>query len=149
MASDPNLDLMLRYNRLWDPAHLEGAGEVLSPSFARHGSSGSFVGVAAFKSYVRHFLAAFPDGRFAPEQWISTPDEVVVRYRFRGSHRGGDFLGVPASGRTIAAGGVGIYRLEGGRLAELWDYLDMLQLVRGDLAYAVNESSAATAARGR
>lgn len=136
-AADPNLELMMRYNRLWEPGRLDGAGEVLAPSFRRHGSSGSFIGVEAFRRYVQHFLGAFPDGRFVPEDLTSVPGKVVVRYRFRGTHHGA-FLGVPPTGRPVAAGGMAIYGIEAGRVAELWDYLDMLRLVAGDLPYPVD-----------
>jgi steroid delta-isomerase-like uncharacterized protein len=44
--------------------------------------------------------AAFPDARYRIESIAATGDEVVVRVRFTGTHRG-EFLGIPATGRKV------------------------------------------------
>ena len=49
--------------------------------------------------------------------------------RLRGTHTG-SFMGIPASGQPVVAGGMAIERLADGRLAESWMYLDAPQLLR-------------------
>jgi steroid delta-isomerase-like uncharacterized protein len=115
---------MTRYNELWKPAGLDRADEVIAADFARHGSSGRFDGVPAFKRYVEHYLSAFPDLRFAVDDWLAQGERVVIRYSFTGTHER-TFMGVAATGRRIRAEGVAIYRIADGRLVELWDYLDL------------------------
>jgi steroid delta-isomerase-like uncharacterized protein len=43
---------------------------------------------------------AFPDLQAHIEDIVAAEDKVAVRLRFRGTHRG-EFLGIPATGRTI------------------------------------------------
>src|SRR4051794_15601041 len=115
---------MSSYNDLWKPGGLDRAERVIAPGFMRYGSSGQFSGVPAFKRYVAHYLQAFPDLTFAVEDWLTQGGQVMVRYSFTGTHER-DFMGVPGTGRWVRAEGVAIYRIVDGRVAELWDFLDL------------------------
>ncbi|HKV94703.1 MAG TPA: ester cyclase [Candidatus Angelobacter sp.] len=128
MSESINASLLMQYNKLWHVDRVEQAGDVLHQDFTRHGSSGSFKGVASFKAYVRHFLAAFPDAQFLSKDWLWEGDKVAVRYQLVGTHTN-DFMGIPPSGKKKRIDGASIYRFADGRIAELWDFLDMLALV--------------------
>lgn len=121
---DQSLQVMARYNELWKPAGLDRAEDVIAPHFIRYGSSGQFSGVAAFKRYVLHYLNAFPDLRFAVEDWLTQGEKVTIHYSFTGTHERA-FMGTAATGRWIRAEGVAIYRVVDGKLVELWDFLDL------------------------
>lgn len=121
---DLSLQVMTRYNELWQPAGLDRAENVIAAHFVRYGSSGQFSGVPAFKRYVAHYLHAFPDLRFAVEEWLAQGEKVMIRYSFTGTHERA-FMGVAATGRWIRAEGVAIYRIVDGKLIELWDFLDL------------------------
>jgi predicted ester cyclase len=129
MTADQRLRVMSRYNELWHPSGLDQAPEVIDERFTRYGSSGRFEGVPAFQRYVRHYLTAFPDLQFAVDDWLWQAEKVLVRYSFTGTHQG-PFMGVVATGRKVAAEGAAIYRIVGGKLLELWDYLDLFGLGR-------------------
>lgn len=126
---DKDLMVMSLYSDLWTPAGLEGADVVVAPHFMRYGSSGQFSGVPAFKRYVAHYLDAFPDLRFAIEDLMAQHGKVMLRYSFTGTHRR-TFMGVPGTGRHIRAEGVAIYRIERGRLVEMWDFLDLFGIAQ-------------------
>jgi steroid delta-isomerase-like uncharacterized protein len=51
-------------------------------------------------------------------------DVVVVRWSHSGTHRG-EFLGIPASGKSFTMRGIDTYRVENGKLAEHWNVVDM------------------------
>ncbi len=121
---DQSLRVMTQYNELWKPAGLGRAESVIAPHFMRYGSSGQFSGVPAFKRYVAHYLNAFPDLRFAVEDWLAQGEKVVIYYSFTGTHERA-FMGMAATGRWIRAEGVAIYRIVDGKLVELWDFLDL------------------------
>ena len=76
------------------------------------------------------FKTAFPDGKFEVEDMIAEGDKVFVRARMMGTHQG-EFLGIPATGRTISVG-VGDYmRFDNGAVVEHWGVTDtgaMMQL---------------------
>lgn len=139
MSVAASLRVMSRYNDLWSPAGLDRAHEVIDARFVRYGSSGRFDGVAAFQRYVRHYLTAFPDLRFAVDDWMWQGEKVMVRYSFTGTHRN-SFMGVDATDRAVRAEGVAVYRVVDGKLRELWDYLDLFGLGRqlGVSAQSIN-----------
>ena len=54
--------------------------------------------------------------------------KVAVRLRFRGTHSG-DFLGIPATGRTVEYVSHEFYRIADGLIAEEWICSDMATLL--------------------
>jgi steroid delta-isomerase-like uncharacterized protein len=102
--------------------------ELVAPGFVRH--SGTY-GQRPIRSrdQLREFLAAetatFPDAHEAVHFLVAEGDRVTVHSEFRGTQRGplGPF---PASGKTLSADFISIYRVEDGRIAEAWVEWDCL-----------------------
>jgi predicted ester cyclase len=59
----------------------------------------------------------FPDGREEILDLVADGDTVMARWILRGTHRG-SFFGYPATGRPVEMTGYGLYRLEGGQIAD-------------------------------
>jgi steroid delta-isomerase-like uncharacterized protein len=72
---------------------------------------------------------AFPDLQAHIEDIVADQDKVAVRLRFRGTHRG-EFLGIPATGRTIEYVSHEFYRITDGLIAEEWICSDTATLLR-------------------
>jgi steroid delta-isomerase-like uncharacterized protein len=72
---------------------------------------------------------AFPDLQAHIEDIVAAEDKVAVRLRFRGTHRG-EFLGIPATGRTIEYVSHEFYRITDGLIAEEWICSDTATLLR-------------------
>ena len=106
------------------------ADELLTPGYRLHfpGMPGPIDG-EAHKALVTMFRTAFPDWVEAVDDVIAEGDKVVVRVTGRGTHEG-DFQGVPPTGRQVTATGVGIGRIEDGRIAEAWAAYDALGLMQ-------------------
>jgi steroid delta-isomerase-like uncharacterized protein len=81
------------------------------------------------KAFARGLRQAFPDLRLEIADLIAEGDRVVTRIVGRGTHTGGEFLGLPPKGRAMDATSIDIFRLEGGQLAEHWDVLDVQALI--------------------
>ena len=65
---------------------------------------------------------AFPDFDIALDDLIAEGNQVVKRWTFRGTHRG-EFNGIPATGKQVTMRGITLYRLEGGKVREMyWNY---------------------------
>ena len=67
---------------------------------------------------------AFPDLELTVEDCFGDGDRAVARWSARATH-GGDFLGIPATGRRVEMAGIDIVRVEGGKIAELWAQADL------------------------
>jgi steroid delta-isomerase-like uncharacterized protein len=74
-------------------------------------------------------FSALPDCRCTIHETIATQDRVIVRYTFGGTHKGA-FFDAPPTGKWVAAIGIDIYAIAGGKINEVWisfDYLGWFQ----------------------
>src|SRR5689334_11801804 len=55
-------------------------------------------------------VSAFPDFHATIEDLIAEGDKVAARMIFRGTHTGGEFMGIPPSGRSFAFSATAIFR---------------------------------------
>jgi steroid delta-isomerase-like uncharacterized protein len=111
MTRDEVLSLFSRREAAWrdrDPARLaadhSNDGVVVSPT------GGVLEGRAEIERIYRVWFSAFPDLIFATEDVIVDGLRVALRCRVSGTH-GGEFFGVPPTGRRIEIPAVFVYRL--------------------------------------
>ena len=74
------------------------------------------------------WLSGFSDMKMIIHDMVAENDRVVVRLTFYGKHSG-EFMGIPATGKSIEMNDIAIYRIAGGKIAEVWDYGDELGLM--------------------
>jgi steroid delta-isomerase-like uncharacterized protein len=86
-------------------------------------------GREAWRQNFETMKRAFPDLQAQIEDIVAAADKVAVRLRIRGTHSG-DFLGIPATGRTVEYVSHEFYRVAGGLIAEEWICSDMATLFR-------------------
>lgn len=105
------------------------ADELFYPDFVDHNPSNTGMdGLENIKRSVAGWHRAFPDTVNEVEDLLAEGDRVAARWVTRGTHSG-EFLGIPATGARIAVTSSGIFRMEGGRVAESWDHFDVLGLL--------------------
>jgi predicted ester cyclase len=76
------------------------------------------------------YRAAFPDLRFEPEQTFTNGDTVSVYVRVTGTHQG-EFMGIPATGKSIDIHGVDIVRFgDDGVGREHWGVFDAMTMMQ-------------------
>lgn len=65
---------------------------------------------------------AFPDREFRVEKVWAVDDEdiVIANWTMTGTHTGGSYFGVPASGKKVEINGTGIVRFADGKIVEHW-----------------------------
>jgi steroid delta-isomerase-like uncharacterized protein len=85
-------------------------------------------GLEGLKDILRGMRAGFPDLYFSVEEQIAEGDKVLTRFEWTGTHRG-EFLGVPATGRSVKVWGMVIDRLQGGRIKDTRIIMDSLGLM--------------------
>jgi steroid delta-isomerase-like uncharacterized protein len=75
------------------------------------------------------FFAAFPDAEGVVEECIAEDDRVAARWRTEATHAG-EYAGAPATGRRVSWQGTNVYRIEGGRVVEMWQSGDTFGLLQ-------------------
>ena len=104
--------------------------QYVSPDFmTREGESMSAAGPEGFKDLAAVFRTAFPDGRFIIEDILAEGDKVVTWASFTGTHEG-PLQGIPPTGRRVKVKDIDLYRLENGKIVELWAHFDQLSMLQ-------------------
>ena len=79
--------------------------------------------------FLTMFRAAFPDLHYTLEDVIAEGDQVVQRSTARGTMKG-EFLGMPATGKSAAWTEVHIVRIKDGKIVEHWASVDQLGMLQ-------------------
>jgi steroid delta-isomerase-like uncharacterized protein len=85
-------------------------------------------GLKGLQDVLRGMRVAFPDMAWTVEEQVSEGDKVATRFEWTGTHRG-EFLRVPATGRTVNVWGMVIDRIEGGKIKDTRLIMDTLGLL--------------------
>jgi len=81
-------------------------------------------GAEGLKQRVAKLLRGL-DPQWTIHDMIAERNVVAVRWTLSGIH-GGEFLGIPPTGRQFTFNGIDIYRISNGKMAEHWNVVDML-----------------------
>jgi len=110
---------------------IDGFCDLLSDDFVEHEET---PGLAPTKDGVRQFfnmyIAAFPDLRMEPQDVLASGDKVVARVRCTGTNTG-DFMGMPATGKSADVEAIDIIRFSDDGLArEHWGVFDAMGMMQ-------------------
>ncbi len=89
------------------------------------GTSADFAGL---KDSIGILRSAFPDAQVSADDVIVEGDRLAVRSTLRGTH-GGDFLGIPATGKKVEVAGYDMVRFEDDKVVEHWGVIDSAALM--------------------
>lgn len=107
---------------------LDALDEILAVDFVRHSQATPDVNVTnreEFKQFYRDTAATFPDQRVTIDAMAAEGDRVAFYGKFAGTQEGpmGPF---PPSGKRLEVEMGGMFRIQDGRIAELWVTWDNL-----------------------
>lgn len=88
-----------------------------------------FVTDLALAEHIAQVEEAFPAYELIAEHIVAERDLVAVHATFQGVHRG-VFAGIAPTGRSVSAGLMIMYRVEGDRIVEHWMQFDGPALMR-------------------
>lgn len=130
-ASDRNKAVVQRfYDEVVNGGDPELIDELLSEDFVDHEEVPSIsADREGVKTFFAMFRAAFPDMEFTVEQMLAEGDLVAAQARVRGTHQG-EFMGVPATGRSIDVQGIDILRFADGRGTAHWGVFDAMAMMQ-------------------
>jgi steroid delta-isomerase-like uncharacterized protein len=130
VSADDNKALVRRfYEEVWDRGNTAFAYEVFADDYVRHDfrATDPVPGAAGQKQIADDFRAAFPDLRVTVDVMVGEGDFVVGRWTATGTHTG-SWAGLEPTGRAITFSAANIFRLENGKVVEIWNHRDDLGL---------------------
>jgi steroid delta-isomerase-like uncharacterized protein len=114
----------------WNQGNMELLDEFWAPNYVNHDPSNPEVrDLEGFKQWVITVRNAFPDLNVTIDDLIAEGNKVVLRWSFRGTHKG-EFGKIPATGKQVTITGITISRIADGKTVESWwsdDDLGLLQ----------------------
>ena len=119
------------FEDIFTRADLAAVDELVAADFVAHGpgESGDARGREAFREWLRWYTSAFTDSQWTVHDVISEGDKVVARYSGWTTYKGG-LLDIRSEGQRILETGILIYRIEAGKVKELWSEMSDLQVVQ-------------------
>ncbi len=139
MSTAENKALVRRY---WDEVvnagNLNVIDELYAPDYVLHAPEGDVYGPESVRQQLDDYRSAFPDLRADVMDEVAEGDKVVQRVVARGTHRG-ELFGVPATGVPVTIAGIVISRVAAGKIAEEWEVIDLLDVLRQMGAISIPE----------
>ena len=128
MTESENKILVRSFAEAGNQNDLPAFDTILTPNFVRHSEATPEVTVTTceeFKQFYRDTAETFPDQRMNLDKLVAEGDRVAFWGTFSGTQRGpmGPFA---PTGKRLVSDCAGMFRIEEGRIAELWVTWDNL-----------------------
>ena len=129
MASDQVGIARRIYDEMIGEGNMDVVDEVLHDDFVEHEAMPDMpTGKDAPKAMMAMLREAFPDLRAEVDDTIEQGNKLAVRCRFLGTHQG-EFMGVPATGRSIEINVMDVLEFEGDQVIAHWGVMDSAGLM--------------------
>ncbi|GAA4789895.1 hypothetical protein GCM10023200_25830 [Actinomycetospora chlora] len=111
----------------WNAGDLAGYLKVYDNDIRLHGYTPEPLDRAGVQAFYEGIFAAFPGNKLELHEVFGSGDRLTCRFTLTGNHEG-DFMGIPATGTSIALPGITILHFRDGAIVERWSCSDMLGL---------------------
>jgi steroid delta-isomerase-like uncharacterized protein len=121
----PNsIEIITRFEHAFRASDQATIDELCDPGLVDHNPApGHEPTLAGFKQKVGQFNSIFRDLDEDLQDIIASGDTVATRWVVTGSLRQ-EFMGIPATGQTVRVEGMNFYRLNDGRVTDIWTQFD-------------------------
>jgi steroid delta-isomerase-like uncharacterized protein len=119
---EANKELVRRFTEVSNAADWGALADLVTEDFSRHSAATSGPPITSRDAFIelqKGFLGSFPDQRVTLERLVAEGDFVAARATYSGTQTGpmGD---LPATGKSVQSPFLAMFRIESGRIAELW-----------------------------
>jgi steroid delta-isomerase-like uncharacterized protein len=133
MTIEDNKALVRRFIReIFEQGRLEGVDELCADDFIGH--TWGNADKAGLKAAMDRVSKGLADAHFEIDDMIAEDDRVAVRVT-ASARQVGEFMGMPASGRSYRIGEIHIFRVREGQVAEHWHEYNpaaLMKQLKGD-----------------
>ncbi len=129
--SDQNKSIARKLlDEVYSQGKLEVLNDIVTPDCRLHDPVFPSLepGLNSLKKHIAMIRKGFPDLRFSCDDILAERNEVVIHWTGAGTHREA-FLGVAATNRPATVSGTSIFRLEQGKICEMWSDWNLLTLL--------------------
>jgi steroid delta-isomerase-like uncharacterized protein len=133
MSTEANKAIIRRFfEEAFEKGNLAVLDEIVAPNQV-NGGPGALPGMPSgpegSKMLVSAYRNAFPDLHFTIDEQIAEGNTVVTRWSAHGTHQG-ELAGIPATGKAATVVGLGVDRIENGKIVESWGLFDQFGMLQ-------------------
>jgi steroid delta-isomerase-like uncharacterized protein len=126
-----NKELIKEFTLATNNADWDAFDSLLTDDFRRHSQATPGVVINSREAFVKlqkSFLESCPDQKITPDMLVAEGDKVAAYATYSGTQTGplGDF---PPKGKSMDCKFIAIFRIQNGRIAELWVEWDNLAML--------------------
>jgi predicted ester cyclase len=139
-TQETNKALVRRFLEAQSKGEVDTVKEMLAPDFVEHWLQEEPENHR--ERYLRGLAeeqAAFSDIRYIIEDQIAEGDKVMTRWRGRGVHDRGEYVGLAPTGREAESQVIDVHRVEGGKIAEEWKGTNAVENVQAERLAQVDQ----------
>ena len=130
MSLEANKAIVTRYwQDMWNAKQGAVIDEITSPNLQLHFPPGQAHQPATLHKWFETAQVAFPDVHFTLHELVAEGDKVVAHWSYKATNTG-SFLGMPATQKHVTDQGINMFRIEDGRIVEMWMSGDSLGLLQ-------------------
>jgi steroid delta-isomerase-like uncharacterized protein len=127
--TEKNKEYINLYNAdFWNKHNIGAFEKYYSSDFIVHFADGD-MNAEQYKGLCQAYFAAFPDLQITTNDVIAEGNKVVKIWTVNCTQKG-DFMGIPATGKSIVIKGIEMFLLVDGKIAELWISMDNLGMMQ-------------------
>jgi steroid delta-isomerase-like uncharacterized protein len=129
MSTEKNKAVVRGYiEQVWNGRRPDLLEQYMAADIVHHDAPG-ITDRESIQNFITTTQNSFPDFEIRIEAEIAEGDLVVLRQTISGTQQG-EFMGLPASGKQFSMTGVYIFRVAGGKIAELWGLSNTLGMMQ-------------------
>ena len=117
------------YFEIFNAHDLDRIPEILASDYVNHSRMGPVEGLETFSMLIAEFFTAFPDIHWTLLDERRDGDRIIYHYEVTGTLQG-ELMGVSGTGQEVRFSGMEMNRIANGKLAETWNYVDLMSLLR-------------------
>ncbi len=129
--SEENKAVARRFFEIFSEGNVDALDEILASDAVTHDPYDPHAdeGLEGAKKTISMYREAYPDISFEVEFQVAEGDMVATRWTGTGTHEG-SLMGMEPTGNKTTTTGIGIDRIEDGKIVETWNSWDTLGLMQ-------------------
>ena len=133
MSTEANKAIVRRiFEEAFGKGNLAVLDEIIAPDQVNGGPGvlpGMLPGPEGNKMLITAYRNAFPDIHFTIDEQVAEGNTVVTRWTAHGTHNG-ELAGLPPTGKSATVVGMGVDRIENGKIVESWGLFDQFGMLQ-------------------
>ncbi len=130
MSAEENKALIQRWYECWNKGDWDGLYRLQSVDFIDHNPQpGQAPGIEGLKQQLDLINTAVPGSQIRIVHLMADGDKVVDHSVLEGKHTGPSF-GIPPSDKSVSVSATNIWRIQNGKIAEIWHIEDIFGLMQ-------------------